>query len=73
VRPPDRLVWAWLSRSWARWRDELIFVQPATVLAWQRQRFRDHWARLSRRGPGRPGISKEVQTLIRDISAANPH
>jgi hypothetical protein len=72
VRPPDRLVWAWLSRGWSRWREVLVFVQPATVLAWQRQRFREHWARLSRRAPGRPGIPKEVQALIRDISAANP-
>ena len=72
VRPIDRIVWSWLSRAWARWRDVLIFVQPATVIAWQRTRFRDHWARLSRRGPGRPTIPKEVRELIRDISVANP-
>ena len=42
VRPPDRLVWAWLSRGWPRWREVLVFVQSATVLAWQRQRFRAH-------------------------------
>ena len=22
----DRLLWAWLSRSWAGWRDVLVFV-----------------------------------------------
>jgi transposase InsO family protein len=42
------------------------------VLAWQRKRFRDHWAHLSRREPGRPAISKEVRELIQEISAANP-
>ncbi len=48
-------------------------MQPATVLAWPRNRFRDHWARLSRRGrPGRPAISREVRELIREISGANP-
>jgi hypothetical protein len=73
VRLTDRLFWSWFSRGWSRWRDVLVFVQPATVLAWQRTRFREHWARLSRRGPGRPGIPQEVQALIRDISAANPH
>jgi transposase InsO family protein len=72
VRLTDRLFWSWLSRSWARWRDVLVFVRPATVLAWQRKRFRDHWARLSRRKPGRPAISQEVRTLIREISGANP-
>ena len=54
VRLADRLVWAWLTRGWARGREVLVFVQPATVLAWQRSRFREHWARLSRRAPGRP-------------------
>jgi putative transposase len=72
VRPSDRIVWSWLSRWWSRWREVLVFVQTATVLAWQRQRFRDHWARLSRRQPGRPAISREVRDLIREISGANP-
>jgi len=73
VRPSDRLFWSWLARSWSRWREVLIFVQPATVLAWQRKRFREHWARLSRTGPpGRPAIGKELRELIREISAANP-
>ena len=39
----DRLCWAWLSRLWSAWQDALAFVQPRTVIAWQRQRFRDHW------------------------------
>jgi transposase InsO family protein len=72
LRPSDRILWSWLSRAWSRWRDVVLFVQPATVLAWQRQRFRDHWAHLSRRDPGRPAISQEVRALIREISAANP-
>lgn len=32
IRPADRLLWAWLSRHWARWREALVFVQPATVI-----------------------------------------
>jgi len=73
VRPSDRIFWAWLARYWDRWREALVFVQPATVLAWQRKRFRAHWTRLSRPGrPGRPTISQEVRDLIREISAANP-
>jgi transposase InsO family protein len=73
VCPSDRIFWSWLARGWSRWREVLVFVQPATVIAWQRQRFRDHWARLSRTGrPGRPTISREVRDLIREISVANP-
>jgi hypothetical protein len=38
-----------LSRMWAGWRRALVIVTPATVLRWQRRRFRDHWTPLSRR------------------------
>ncbi len=69
----DRVLWSWLSRHWSRWRQVLIFVRPATVTAWQRRRFRDHWSKLSQRGkPGRPPVPEEVKALIRKISAANP-
>jgi putative transposase len=59
------------ARHWGRWQAALIF-EPATVLAWQRRRFRGHWTRLSRREPGRPAVSQEPRTLIQDLSAANP-
>ena len=71
--PADRLLWAWLSRAWSGWQEALVFVQPRTVIARQRQRFRDHWTRLRRRGTlGRPPVVKEIRDLIRKISAANP-
>jgi putative transposase len=72
VMVADRLLWAWLSRMWTGWRNVLVFVQPRTVIAWQRRRFRDHWARLSRAGPGRPTVAKEVRDLIGKMSVANP-
>ena len=71
--PADRILWAWLSRVWAGWREALVFVQPQTVIAWQQKRFRDHWTRLSRRGRiGRPPVAKAIRDLIRKMSAANP-
>ena len=73
IRPEDRILWSWLSRRWAGWREVLVFVQSETVIAWQRKRFRDHWVRLSGAGkPGRPAISEEIRELIRKISGANP-
>ncbi len=73
IQPADRLLWSWLSRWWADWRSALVFVQPGTVITWQRKRFRDHWAALSQQGgPGRPTVAEEVKALIRKISAANP-
>jgi len=72
LRPADRIFWAWLSQVWSGWQDALVFVQPATVIKWQRKRFRAHWARLSRKTkPGRPAIPLEVRVLIRRMSQAN--
>jgi hypothetical protein len=73
LHPTDRLFCAWLSRLWPRGRDALAFVQPRTVIAWQQQRFRNHWRRLSQRGkPGRPALAKEIRALIQDMWQANP-
>ena len=73
LHPSNRVFWAWLSRFWSRWQEVLAFVQPRTVIAWQRKRFRDHWRRLSQQGkPGRLAIPQEVRALIRDMWRANP-
>jgi putative transposase len=73
LRATDRLFWAWLSRLWSGWQSALAFVQPCTVIAWQRKRFRDHLRQLSHQGtPGRPTIAKEVRELIRTMWQANP-
>src|ERR671925_645595 len=72
LRATDRRFWVWLSRLWSGWQQALAFVQPRTVLTWQRQRFREHWRRLSQRSkPGRPTVSTEVRELIRDMWRAN--
>jgi putative transposase len=73
LRTTDRLLWAWLSQLWPGWQDALEFVQPRTVIAWQKKRFRDHWRRLSQQGqPGRSVIATEVRELIRDMWRSNP-
>lgn len=73
IHAGDRLLWSWLSRLWAGWQKVLVFVQPRTVIAWQHRRFREYWAKLSRSGnPGRPTVSKEIRSLIRTLSKANP-
>ena len=65
LRPTDRLLWVWLSRLWPGWQQALEFVQPRTVLAWQKRRCRDYWRRVSQRGkPGRPPIAKAVRGKI---------
>jgi putative transposase len=50
-----------------------VFVQPHTVIAWWRRRFRDHWRQLSLSGrPGRPTLAKEIRELIQAMWQANP-
>jgi transposase InsO family protein len=50
-----------------------VFVQPKTVIAWRRRKFREHWRKLIWSGkPGRPSVSREVRDLIRRMSSANP-
>ncbi|MDH3420958.1 MAG: integrase core domain-containing protein [Gammaproteobacteria bacterium] len=51
----------------------MYFVQPRTVLEWQKKRFRDYWRDLSRTGkPGRPSIAPELIALIWRMWSANP-
>ncbi len=69
----DRLFWVGLARVWTGWRQALIIVSPDTVLRWQRRRFREYWARLSRRPTGgRPPFNAEIADLVRRMAAANP-
>ncbi len=32
----DRLFWSFLSQLWSRWQSAVVFVQPETVVRWQR-------------------------------------
>jgi transposase InsO family protein len=71
----DRLFWVGLSRVWAGWKGALVVVQPATVLRWQRDRFRRYWAALSKstdRPRGRPALAQAVRKLILQMANANP-
>ena len=71
----DRLFWVGLSLIWNGWRATLAYVQPDTVVRWQRERFRKFWARLSRvnrRLRGRPATAVKIRRLIEGIVAANP-
>jgi putative transposase len=73
LRRSDRLLWVCLSRAWPAWRQALVIVAPATVLSWQRRRFRRHWATLSGHPPaGRPPVDAAIKALVRSMAAANP-
>ena len=70
----DRLFWVSLRSVWPDWRHALLYVQPDTVVRWQRERFRKFWATLSKRQPrrGRPGTAAELRRLVEQMAVANP-
>src|SRR5215467_3293975 len=67
----DRLFWLGLQRWWSKWASVLVVVKPARVVGWHRMAFRSYWRFLSRRHPGRPKITSELRTLIRQMAAEN--
>ena len=68
----DRLFWLTLRRLWSRWTRALVIVRAETVVRWHRAGFRCYWRLLSRRRPGRPKMTSELQKLIRSMAAENP-
>src|SRR5271157_5766041 len=70
-QPEERMLWVALRRTWHRWQDALLVVQPETVVAWHRRAFRRYWTILSR-APGRPGLDTEVRRLIVRMACENP-
>ena len=48
-------------------------MTPATVLRWQRRRFREHWTtRSGRPQVGRPPVNAEIAALVRRMAETNP-
>jgi len=67
IKAVDRLFWVSLRSLWSDWRYALLYVQPDTVVLWQRERFRKFCARLSkpqRRRRGPPCTAAELRRLI---------
>ncbi len=71
LTPFDRAFWVALFRFWPYWRATLVIVKPDTVIRWHRKGFRLYWRLISKRGPGRPPISEELQALIRRLANEN--
>ncbi len=72
--PSDRLFWSFLSQLWPRWQSAVVFVQPETVIRWQRTAWQRYWTWKSRRSVsrGRPRIPREVRDLILRLAHENP-
>ena len=53
------------------WKEQLVIVQPDSVVRWHRHGFRYYWRRKSKSRPGRPPISFTLIHLIRRMSMEN--
>jgi len=47
-------------------------VTPDTILAWHRKLVATKWDQRSKRGPGRPGVMKEIERLVVRLATENP-
>jgi len=63
-----RAALVWLSKAFD-WRDALVIVKPATLIAWHRKGFRLFWKLKSR--AGRPASPAELKALIRRMAVEN--
>lgn len=68
----DRLLFAVLYRAQPNVLQSISIVRPETVVRWHRAGFRLNWEHKSRGKLGRPRVTEEVRTLIKEISVANP-
>ena len=68
----DRLILLWLLRLWPRSRGLVCVVHPKTVVRWHREGFRLYWRWRSQRAVGRPRVSYEIRSLVRQMSQQNP-
>ena len=50
----------------------VVIVQPETLVRWHREGFRFYWRWKSRARVGRPRIPRDLRSLIREMSLANP-
>src|SRR5271169_2760891 len=67
----DRLLMVWLYRLYPSLLDEIIIVQPETVIRWHRRGFRAYWRWKSRHLGGRPRTAAEIRALIRRMNREN--
>jgi len=72
LKATDRLIFVCLYWLFPSLIDASIVFQPETLLRWHRRGFRLFWRWKSRQRVGRPALSANVRSLVRQISRENP-
>jgi len=67
----DRFLFVWLYRWFPSVLGAIAIVKPETIIRWHRAGFGAYWRWRSRPHVGRPTISGELRTLIREMSRSN--
>jgi putative transposase len=67
----DRALLAALSRALPRSAWAAFVVSPKTLLSWHRRLVRRRWT-YDRRGPGRPPLDADLQSLVLRLARENP-
>jgi hypothetical protein len=61
-----------MKRILSNWRENLIVIDPETVINWHRKGCKIYWKWKSRHHGGRPKIPKDQIDLIKQIANENP-
>jgi putative transposase len=72
VKRFDRLFFGLMMDLLSNWKERMFIVKPETVIKWHRTAFRIFWRWKSQHKGGRPKISREVITLIKQMANENP-
>jgi len=72
LRNSDRLIFVWLYHLFPSLLEAAVIFEPETLVRWHRGGFRLFWRWKSRRRAGRPAVSSEIRSLVRQMSRENP-
>ena len=72
IRNSDRLIFVWLYHLFPSLHEAAVIFKPETLVRWHRGGFRLFWRWKSRRRAGRPAVSSEIRSLVRQMSRENP-
>src|SRR3954454_21202298 len=72
LRNADRWFFVQLYRMFPSILQALHIIHPETLVRWHRAGFRSYWRWKSRKRGGRPQISPDLRSLIREMSRDNP-
>jgi len=71
IKRNDRVFFSLSKRVLNNWKENLVIVEPETVIKWHRQGFKLLWKIKSKHSGGRERISFETRKLIIQLAQEN--